>query len=56
MRNLADQHMLQNTIGSIFGNILEWYDFAVFGFPAPIMCGLFFPTDVFFSYSTSLIE
>lgn len=45
MRNLNDQHMLRNTIGGIFGNILEWYDFAVFGFLAPIMGGLFFPAD-----------
>ena len=44
MRNLADQHMLRNTIGGIFG------------FPAPIMGGLFFPTDEFFFCSTSLTE
>ena len=41
----TDKHLLKNTIGGIFGNILEWYDFAVFGFLAPIMSGLFFPVD-----------
>ena len=31
--------------GSI-GNVLEWYDFAVYGFLAPIISPLFFPADV----------
>lgn len=26
-----------------FGTVLEWYDFAVYGFLAPIIAGLFFP-------------
>ena len=30
--------------GSI-GNVLEWYEFAVYGFLAPIMSPLFFPAD-----------
>lgn len=30
--------------GSV-GNVLEWYDFAVYGFLAPIMSPLFFPSE-----------
>jgi len=41
----AKPHVVKNTIGGIFGNILEWYDFAVFGFLAPIMGVLFFPNE-----------
>jgi MHS family proline/betaine transporter-like MFS transporter len=29
----------------ITGNVLEWYDFAVYGFYAPIIAKLFFPSD-----------
>jgi len=35
------QHALAGTIG----NVLEWYDFAVYGFLAPVMSPLFFPED-----------
>ena len=45
MAPTVNKHLLRNTIGGIFGNILEWYDFAVYGFLAPIMGGLFFPAD-----------
>lgn len=45
MENTANRHLLRNTIGGIVGNILEWYDFAVFGFLAPVMGALFFPAD-----------
>lgn len=31
------------TWGGAIGNVLEWYDFAIFGFLAPIMSPLFFP-------------
>ena len=27
------------------GNILEWYDFAIYGFLAPVLAVLFFPSD-----------
>ena len=33
------------TIAGIVGNILEWYDFAVYGFLAPIIGELFFPAE-----------
>jgi MHS family proline/betaine transporter-like MFS transporter len=35
------RHALAGTVG----NILEWYDFAVYGFLAPIIGPLFFPED-----------
>ena len=37
--------LTRNTLGGVIGNILEWYDFAVFGFFAPIIGRSFFPTD-----------
>ncbi|MFT5140615.1 MAG: MHS family proline/betaine transporter-like MFS transporter [Lysobacterales bacterium] len=37
----ASQHALAGTVG----NVLEWYDFAVYGFLAPIMSPLFFPAE-----------
>ncbi|WP_157132166.1 MFS transporter [Roseobacter sp. AzwK-3b] len=33
----------KKTWGGAIGNVLEWYDFAIFGFLAPIMSPLFFP-------------
>jgi MHS family proline/betaine transporter-like MFS transporter len=35
----------QMTIAGIVGNILEWYDFAVYGYLAPIIGELFFPAE-----------
>ncbi len=32
-------------IGGALGNVLEWYDFAVFGFLAPFIAAQFFPSD-----------
>jgi MHS family proline/betaine transporter-like MFS transporter len=45
MQATRQNHLLRNTVGGVCGNILEWYDFAVFGFLAPVMSGLFFPED-----------
>lgn len=45
MPKIKNNHMIKNTVAGIFGNILEWYDFAVFGFLAPVMSTLFFPED-----------
>jgi len=39
------RHLKKNTIGGIVGNILEWYDFAVFGYFAPIIGAQFFPSE-----------
>ena len=38
-------HLKRNTIGGIVGNVLEWYDFAVFGYFAPIIGSQFFPSE-----------
>ncbi|MGK5084603.1 MFS transporter [Bdellovibrionota bacterium FG-1] len=35
----------KNMVGGIVGNVLEWFDFAVFGFLAPILGEQFFPSD-----------
>ncbi|MEM8731227.1 MAG: MFS transporter, partial [Pseudomonadota bacterium] len=32
-------------VAGITGNVLEWYDFAVYGFFAPILARLFFPSE-----------
>ena len=32
-------------IAAVLGNILEWYDFAVYGFMATILAGHFFPAN-----------
>lgn len=32
-------------VAGTIGNILEWYDFALYGFMASILAGLFFPSD-----------
>ena len=32
-------------VAGVTGNVLEWYDFAVYGFFAPIIGRLFFPSD-----------
>jgi MHS family proline/betaine transporter-like MFS transporter len=39
-------------MGGVAGNIMEWYDFAVYGYFAPVIAPQFFPSD---SASASLI-
>lgn len=39
--NTARRQVLAGSVG----NVLEWYDFAVYGFLAPIMAPLFFPQE-----------
>ncbi len=34
-----------NVLAGMVGNVLEWYDFAVYGFLAPIIGKIFFPSD-----------
>ncbi len=41
----ADKDLKQAVRASLVGNVLEWYDFAVYGYMAPIMGRLFFPAD-----------
>ena len=38
-------HLKRNLIGGVVGNVLEWYDFAVFGYFAPIIGAQFFPSE-----------
>ncbi|MEM7224740.1 MAG: MFS transporter [Pseudomonadota bacterium] len=35
----------RNVVAGMAGNVLEWYDFAVYGFLAPILGKAFFPAD-----------
>src|SRR5262245_38165788 len=35
----------RNVLAGVIGNVLEWYDFAVYGFLAPLLGTLFFPAD-----------
>ena len=35
----------RNLLGGVVGNVLEWYDFSVFGFFAPIIGAQFFPSE-----------
>jgi len=41
----AEPNLRRNTIGGAVGTVLEWYDFAVFGYFAPIIGAQFFPSD-----------
>ena len=45
MKTTQKPTLLKNSIGGVIGNILEWYDFAIFGFLAPIITLQFFPHD-----------
>ncbi len=38
-------HKKQSPMAGIIGNVLEWYDFAVFGYLAPIISLQFFPSE-----------
>ncbi len=38
------RHTPKSVIGGTIGNIMEWYDFALYGFFAPVLSGLFFPS------------
>ena len=40
-----NRHTKRSAIAGIIGNVLEWYDFAVFGYYAPIIGTLFFPSE-----------
>ncbi|MEM7022614.1 MAG: MFS transporter [Pseudomonadota bacterium] len=35
----------RNLLAALTGNVLEWYDFAVYGYFAPVLGKLFFPSD-----------
>jgi len=41
-----DQRRLRRNVGAgVLGNIMEWYDFAVYGYLAPVLGSLFFPAE-----------
>jgi MFS transporter, MHS family, proline/betaine transporter len=42
---LPQRHQTKTVVAGVIGNVLEWYDFALFGFLAPIIGPLFFPSD-----------
>jgi MHS family proline/betaine transporter-like MFS transporter len=37
------RHTLSSTTAGVIGNVMEWYDFALFGYFAPIIASHFFP-------------
>ena len=39
------RHRNASLLAGIAGNVLEWYDFAVYGFFAPVFAELFFPSE-----------
>ena len=43
--NLSSTPGRRNLVAGAIGSILEWYDFAVYGYLAPIIGTLFFPAD-----------
>ena len=45
--------MKKTLLAGAIGNVLEWYDFALYGYFAPVLASLFFPSD---SRSLSLIS
>lgn len=51
---MADKGLLKIVIPGLIGNVLEWYDFALYGYFAAILSPLFFPTgDKFLSLVTT---
>ncbi len=38
-------HHARTIIAGVIGNVLEWYDFALFGFLAPVLAPKFFPSE-----------
>ena len=42
---VSEQGNTKNLVAGVFGNVLEWYDFAVFGFLAPVISDQCFPAD-----------
>jgi len=44
-KEATSDHRRKNVIAGCIGNVLEWYDFALYGFFAPVIAKLFFPSD-----------
>ncbi len=45
MTQSRSRHTLSSTVAGVIGNVMEWYDFALFGFFAPIIAVHFFPSS-----------
>lgn len=41
----GERHTPRTVVAGTVGNVLEWYDFALYGFFAPVISQLFFPSD-----------
>ncbi|MEZ5038707.1 MAG: MFS transporter [Saprospiraceae bacterium] len=52
IQNHSSQNRAMTITAGVAGNILEWYDFAIYGFFAPVLGKLFFPAE---DPTTSLI-
>ncbi|MEM7223709.1 MAG: MFS transporter [Pseudomonadota bacterium] len=42
---MAERKQLKSIIAGAYGNGIEWFDFALYGYFAPIISSLFFPSD-----------
>ena len=38
-------HSPRTVVAGTVGNVMEWYDFALYGFFAPVIARVFFPSD-----------
>jgi len=43
-RYRGHSHTPKSVVGGTIGNVMEWYDFALYGFFAPVLSQLFFPS------------
>jgi MHS family proline/betaine transporter-like MFS transporter len=41
----SNKHQTRTVAAGVIGNVLEWYDFGLFGFFAPVISQLFFPHE-----------
>ncbi len=48
-----NRHGLSSTVAGVIGNVMEWYDFALFGYFAPLIAASFFPAG---NHLTSLLQ
>lgn len=45
MITIYNKNLIRTIAAGAIGNVLEWYDFALYGYLAPIIADLFFPSD-----------
>jgi hypothetical protein len=52
----SQRRRLEAVVAGVIGNVLEWYDFAVYGYFVPVISQLFFPsTNEYRSLLTTLV-